>query len=801
MGRRSFAAAAAFVFLLSASPSFAVDQKKIDDAIAKAIDRLMADQDPDSGAWRYDENVEDVKKDPNALGNTALAALALFENGVAPSEPHLRKALRFIRERAPHNEETYGISLVTIALSRIGQRQDMELIRECAGRLVGSQLNTGGWHYKTYRLTREKGASQDKNGLGDLSVTQFAVLALWQAQRARAINAEPALRKVRQRLAWAQTENGGWAYPGVPDTGDSHTMTTAATYLWLCGSAAQIKKARLEGKETVPSNTSDRIYQLLQEAAEKYKEGQSKARQDKGPKEGDKKGEKSYQYPVKAPPELQATNPSPLVGDPVLEKALKRTGEWADAVLGNPGSGYWYYYLWSVQRLGVLLGAEKFGKTKWYDVGAEALVARQNEDGSFGVSRTAAADKKQHYKYGPDTSFALLFLRKANLGSDVTKLLTPDPSTPFRIVETDKKFKSLPEALKDAKPNETIEITGDGPYLVSNLVFDKPVKIKAVPGYEPRFQWARPKDKNGFEIDFSLAPESKIMVIAKVGDKEEKPGAVEFEGCRFQMDPPEPKDFAVIRSEGRPLSFCNCSFTTAAKRSGGLFDLVDCPRLLVRNSYAFGFSSAFNAVSRKGKSERGVRVGLQDCVIYGPHLLTASGDGDVALFMIQSTVHCKTGIMAKDLAGTFQTTSECNVVRFEELFSDMGAGERTWSGHKNLYDVQTWVANAADSAALRIVKLDEWRKHFDTAERESVANPAPFEVYRQQVAAFRHDLNPRDWSLKDRPLKMVMTLKAEEQLGAAEMYLGPGDPFLQFREVGDYLAWGKINQPSKRTEE
>jgi hypothetical protein len=801
MGRRFSAAAAALFVLFFASPSLAADQKKIDDAIAKAMDRLMADQDPDTGAWRYNEDIEDVKKDPNALGNTALAALALFENGVSPTEPHLRKALKFIRERTPHNEETYGISLVTIALSRIGQRQDLELIRECAKRLVDSQLNTGGWHYKTYRVTREKGATQDKNGLGDLSVTQFAVLALWQAQRARAINAEPALRKVRQRLAWAQTEKGGWAYPGIPDTGDSHTMTTAATYLWLCGSAAQIKKARAAGEQTVPSDTSAKIYQTLQEAAEKYKAGQSKAAQGKGPKEGDKAGEKDYTYPVKAPPELQATNPSPLVGDPVLEKALKRTGEWADQLMGNSGAGYWYYYLWSVQRLGVLLGTEKFGKTDWYKVGAEALVAKQNEDGSFGVSKKAAAAKTAHYKYGPDTSFALLFLRKANLGSDVTKLLNPDPSTPFRVVETDKKFKDLPEAIKEAKANETIEITGDGPFLTSNLVLDKPLKIKAVPGYEPRLQWARPKDKNGFEIDFSLAPESKIMIVAKLAAKEEKPGEVQFEGCRFQMDPPESKEFALVRCEGRPMAFCNCSFTTASKKGCTLFEVVDCPRILVRNSYAFGFASVFNAVSHKGKTERGVRMGLQDCVLYGPNLLTGSGDGAIAFFMIQSTVHCKTGIMAKDLAGALQTTSENNVIRCEELFTDMGPGERGWSGHKNLYDVGSWVANAVDSKALKITKLDQWKQFFETEEKESAANPAPFMVYRQQVSTFRHDLNPRDWSLKEEQLKRLIRVRADEQLGAAEMYLGPGDPFLQFREVGDYLAWGKISQPSKRSEE
>ena len=68
MGLRLSAAAAALAFASFLSSSCqAADQKKIDDAIKKAVDRLMADQDSESGAWRYDENVEDVKKDHNAL--------------------------------------------------------------------------------------------------------------------------------------------------------------------------------------------------------------------------------------------------------------------------------------------------------------------------------------------------------------------------------------------------------------------------------------------------------------------------------------------------------------------------------------------------------------------------------------------------------------------------------------------------------------------------------------------------------------------------------------------------------------
>lgn len=66
------------------------------------------------------------------------------------------------------------------------------------------------------------------------------------------------------------------------------------------------------------------------------------------------------------------------------------------------GGGWAYYYLYGLERAGVLLGIRQFGAHDWYREGAAFLVARQNEDGTWPA-------------WLHDACFALLFLKKATL--------------------------------------------------------------------------------------------------------------------------------------------------------------------------------------------------------------------------------------------------------------------------------------------------------------------------------------------------------------------------------------------------
>ena len=71
------------------------------------------------------------------------------------------------------------------------------------------------------------------------------------------------------------------------------------------------------------------------------------------------------------------------------------------------------YYLWSLERMAVVYGLPTIAGVDWYGWGSTLLVSSQNEDGSW----------IDTYPGMVDTSFALLFLKRANVVKDLTKQL------------------------------------------------------------------------------------------------------------------------------------------------------------------------------------------------------------------------------------------------------------------------------------------------------------------------------------------------------------------------------------------
>jgi hypothetical protein len=85
------------------------------------------------------------------------------------------------------------------------------------------------------------------------------------------------------------------------------------------------------------------------------------------------------------------------------ENRIKKGCGWiADhfTVTENPENNGWYYYfLYSLERAGALVGTETFGKHEWYAEGANQLLKAQRDDGAWGSIE--------------DTCFAILFLRRS----------------------------------------------------------------------------------------------------------------------------------------------------------------------------------------------------------------------------------------------------------------------------------------------------------------------------------------------------------------------------------------------------
>jgi len=80
--------------------------------------------------------------------------------------------------------------------------------------------------------------------------------------------------------------------------------------------------------------------------------------------------------------------------------------------VGLTPSGILYYYLYAIERAGMLYGTEYFGRHEWYAEGAKVLLKEQKADGSW-------TNGDQHFGPVIDTCFAILFLRRATRPLDV----------------------------------------------------------------------------------------------------------------------------------------------------------------------------------------------------------------------------------------------------------------------------------------------------------------------------------------------------------------------------------------------
>jgi hypothetical protein len=69
----------------------------------------------------------------------------------------------------------------------------------------------------------------------------------------------------------------------------------------------------------------------------------------------------------------------------------------------------YYYYMYALERAGMVYGTEMIGTHKWYPEGAKELISRQKPDGSWGGGTV-------------DTCFAILFLKRATRALGVATL-------------------------------------------------------------------------------------------------------------------------------------------------------------------------------------------------------------------------------------------------------------------------------------------------------------------------------------------------------------------------------------------
>jgi hypothetical protein len=117
------------------------------------------------------------------------------------------------------------------------------------------------------------------------------------------------------------------------------------------------------------------------------------------------------------------------------------------------------YFLWSLERVGMLFNLQTLGDKEWYRWGAEILVTNQLDTGEFNAadwaenkmySPTGAGQASPGF-YGPilKTAFALLFLKHSHPMKDLTPKL---PFTPKELNEGIARLRSNDSRLERSTP-------------------------------------------------------------------------------------------------------------------------------------------------------------------------------------------------------------------------------------------------------------------------------------------------------------------------------------------------------------
>ncbi|HVE41917.1 MAG TPA: hypothetical protein VNM14_18630 [Planctomycetota bacterium] len=342
-------------------PPSAVDPRKVDQAIQRGIAWLRTAPYP-ADYW---------------MGSNELVLWTFVHAGIPESDPDFQKRLKQMLDGPL--ERTYRVALQAMILEELDRVGYQQRIWQCAQFLVDNQCVNGQWHYGTPAELPKGVASPGK------APTPTAARLDADGHRIKP--------KVTRKLRAIKTRDG-------PADGDNSNSQYALLGLRACfDSGVQIPD------ETIQKSLK---WWLESQYFDERKEGEYAA-----------KGW-SYTSPAKDPRAYHAMTAGGLssiaICDYILGKDTKRAASKAGvnwiAQFWTMGAGY--YYLYGLERAGILCGIEKFGRYAWYPLGAQAILDRQDASGAWLMEKpdpNKPDDITANNMY--NTCFAILFLKRA----------------------------------------------------------------------------------------------------------------------------------------------------------------------------------------------------------------------------------------------------------------------------------------------------------------------------------------------------------------------------------------------------
>ena len=804
----------------------------VDQARLKGVEFLKAEQYED-GSWSLTDH---------DVGITALCALALIENGVPVSDEVVEKAQRYIKKEMDEADGTCDIAMAILFMTRVGGRDSRPEVRELAARLIAGQNVEGGWgttcpHVTAGILSNPEERPKPQAGVGDNVSTQFAVLGLWAAS-SWGVDIRETMSQVSDRFAETQREDGGW-----PILCEEWTKLLPVEEQ----KKREAQQAATGGKEGDAKSTSKK---KVEKPKKKTRSKTEKDDEDAPAEEqtfnkggfglGLGRGDDSNTTPTisTAPKDYQPSDPamtfaglyclavaraadvqhkkanppkagvkpseSPaeqsLLEDPSFADGLKIATKYAAKIDSSTSQ----HFFWSMERLGVVLGMEKFGDTNWYELGASALVKAQAENGSWGTA-PKSSDEKSSKKFGEgtlaqseestsygltgdlaDTSFALLFLRKANLGSDISRLLHGEQSDQFQIVSQtgQPRFKTLDAAVKSANAGDRIRIDGTGPFQLSHIDIDRDLTLEAGYGYQPILNYDVGFDPDGRRSRPQDSPETRHMLRVTQG-------TLTLEGLDIQMDAPDlgvKVAWAAVVASGGSLRVLNCSISEGNKQGMAPVQVAGPGSVTLQNSQLIGGRAGVEVLVT-GEQQ----VTLNNCIVFSNvGFKIQDGEktegGKCLLTLTRCAVQAQDVFFCKDLKSELDIESSGVAYQSEWLGQNMlpsstGHQGLTWKGSDNLYDIKRWIGHAAKPIST-VKDAKSFSTFWGGGDANGSSKAIPFAA-RRTVGGFNHVVKGEDYEFA--PSSSVHLLR--RKTGIDPLIVGPGPSFQRYRDSYDYRTW------------
>lgn len=441
-------------------PAAQLEAKKAE-AIQKGAAWLASKQEAD-GSWSYPNAPVQHVYWPMKQGVTALCATALLKTGTDPQSDGIKRAFEFMDKA--EMKWTYAVACVLLACEaraswapppppgadRDGTMvrkkpkakpaaQDLALARKALAFLLANQSEKGLWRYPG-----------PGSGEEDLSNSQYVMLALNAAERLGLDVPKAVYEKAAARLVEVQEQDGPdvepFPFPGADMTFKELKKIEEEFEKELRQLEKRFDGKPPEAKDEKGQTLQDGLHTMVRAAAQKVSEGTRTRRGAPGERPGIKA--RGFCYVPADQPRMGAKDgwvtgsmtTSGMVGllvckfalegtpryerelKPRINQALRDAAGWMAknySLDRNPGSDvHHFYYLYGLERAGVLGLLDRIGGHDWYREGVQLFVGRQASEGLWVAIPGGTSGEV------PDTCFALLFMARGT---------TPPVRLPTRV--------------------------------------------------------------------------------------------------------------------------------------------------------------------------------------------------------------------------------------------------------------------------------------------------------------------------------------------------------------------------------